>query len=81
MRFPRNARHRVGRMDDTHARTMKNDATRSLMTGEELAAHLKISKRTLATWRDLGRVPCVRFSARCFRYDPAAVERALVKTP
>lgn len=63
------------------ARILKNDATRTLMTGKELATHLKISKRTLATWRDLGRVPFIRFSARCFRYDPAAVERALIKTP
>jgi predicted site-specific integrase-resolvase len=38
---------------------------------------LGISLRTLQDYRDRGLIPYVRFSKRCVRYDPIAVQRAI----
>ena len=43
----------------------------------DLAAHLKVTPRTIQNWRDAGKIPFVRITARCFRYDLAEVEKAL----
>jgi predicted site-specific integrase-resolvase len=43
----------------------------------QLAAHLGVSERTLANWRDSGKIPFVRITARCLRYNLAEVESAL----
>ena len=46
---------------------------------QELADHLQVTTRTLANWRSMGRIPFLRITARCFRYDLDQVERALAK--
>ena len=49
------------------------------VTTDELAAHYKVTTRTIANWRDKGRIPFVRITARCFRYDLDQCARALAK--
>jgi predicted site-specific integrase-resolvase len=38
-----------------------------------------VTMRCLHNWRKEGRIPYWRVTARCFRYDLSAVERALAK--
>jgi hypothetical protein len=52
---------------------------RKPLTTEELAAHYQVSTRTIANWRDAGKIPFLRITARCFRYDLDQVARALSK--
>ena len=49
------------------------------VTTEELAAHYQVTTRTIANWRDAGKIPFLRITARCFRYDLDQVMRALSK--
>ncbi len=49
----------------------------NLITSKELASHLRITKRTLQEWREAQRIPFLRLSAKCFRYDLAKVMEAL----
>ena len=49
------------------------------LTTEELAEHLTVTPRTIQNWRDSGKLPFIRITARCFRYDLDQVERALGK--
>lgn len=49
------------------------------LTTQELADHLRVTTRTLADWRARGKIPYLRITARCFRYDLDQVERALAK--
>ena len=44
---------------------------------KELAERLGLSVRTLQNYRDAGKIPFQRYTARTFRYDPEAVEQAL----
>lgn len=46
---------------------------------KELAKRLGLSPRTIQNYRDQGKIPFQRYSARAFRYDPVAVEEALAK--
>lgn len=52
-----------------------------LRTTEEVAGHLAMSTRTLQELRDSGKIPYIRISARCIRYNLAEVEKALAVTP
>lgn len=54
---------------------------RTLLTTEDLAAHVKVTPRTIQNWRDAGKIPFLRITARCFRYDLDQVERSLSKSP
>jgi excisionase family DNA binding protein len=47
------------------------------VTSSELAQHLQITTRTLATWRLSGRIPYWRCSGRSYRYRISTVEKAL----
>jgi hypothetical protein len=47
------------------------------VTSEELARHLQISTRTLATYRESGLIPYWKLNARNFRYRISTVEKAL----
>ena len=49
------------------------------LTTRELADHLRVTTRTLADWRARGKIPFLRITARCFRYDLDQVARALSK--
>jgi excisionase family DNA binding protein len=48
-----------------------------LLTISELAERLGISKLTAYHWLSQGRLPCVRFSARCVRFRESDVEKML----
>ena len=43
----------------------------------DLAAHLRVTPRSIQNWRDAGKIPFVRITARCIRYDLSEVEEAL----
>jgi hypothetical protein len=49
------------------------------LTTPQLARRYQVTTRTVQTWRDQKRIPFIRINARCIRYDPDAVERALSK--
>ena len=42
-----------------------------------LAAHFGVTPRCIQNWRDAGKIPFVRITARCIRYSLAEVEAAL----
>ena len=42
-----------------------------------LAAHFGVTPRCIQNWRDEGKIPFVRITARCIRYNLAEVEAAL----
>jgi predicted site-specific integrase-resolvase len=49
------------------------------VTTQEVAAHYQVTTRTIANWRDNGKIPFLRITARCFRYDLDQVARSLSK--
>ena len=51
-----------------------------MLTSADLARHLQVTTRTVQNWRDAGKVPFIRITARCFRYDLDQVQRALAKS-
>jgi predicted site-specific integrase-resolvase len=42
-----------------------------------LAAHFGVTPRCIQNWRDAGKIPFVRITARCLRYNLSEVEAAL----
>lgn len=48
-----------------------------LLTVRELAGRLGISAGTAYHWLSQGRLPCVRFSARCVRFCQGDVQKLL----
>ena len=52
---------------------------RRKVTTVELAAHFRVTPRSIKSWRDQGRIPYCRINARLIRYDLAEVEAALAK--
>ena len=49
------------------------------VTSAQLAEHLQVTTRTLATYRAQRRIPFWRINARNIRYRVSDVERALAK--
>jgi len=49
------------------------------VTTAELARYLKVTGRTLATWRKEGKIPYWKIGQRICRYNLSEVERALSK--
>jgi len=49
------------------------------LTTSELAEYFQVSPRTIQNWRDCGKIPFLRISARCFRYDLEDIEKELSK--
>jgi predicted site-specific integrase-resolvase len=47
------------------------------ITSRQLADHLQVTMRCLANWRKTGRIPFMRLTARCLRYELGAVREAL----
>jgi excisionase family DNA binding protein len=41
----------------------------------ETAEFLNISPGTLYHWLSQNRIPCIRFSARCLRFDPEKTKK------
>ena len=52
-------------------------ATPRMVTTKELAAHMAVSERTVATWRATGRIPFIKLSHHCVRYNLDEVVRRL----
>jgi excisionase family DNA binding protein len=50
-----------------------------LLTIRELADRLRISPGTAYHWLSEGRLPCIRFSARCVRFRESEIEEMLNK--
>ena len=49
-------------------------AMRKALTTRELAERLSVSTRTIQAWRDTGKLPHIRLTARSFRYVWEQVE-------
>jgi hypothetical protein len=58
-----------------------NNGTEQPVTTGQLAAHLQLSTRTIATYRTQRRIPFWQISARCIRYRLSEVEKAINKLP
>jgi excisionase family DNA binding protein len=56
---------------------MLKDTT--LLTAAELAAEIKVGRRTIGAWTKSRRIPALKFGRRCVRYDLARVREALAK--
>jgi len=59
----------------TNAPTLKQKP----LTTTELAQTFSVTERTIQNWRNAGKIPFLRITARCFRYDLDQVARALAK--
>ena len=55
---------------------MTKDAT-TLLTAAELAAEIKVGRRTIGAWTKSRRIPALKLGRRCVRYDLARVNAAL----
>ncbi len=52
---------------------------RQLITKHELANHLRVTPRTIEQYCNRGRIPSIKLSRRCIRFDLSEVELALKK--
>jgi len=59
--------------------TITNGNTEKPVTTRQLAEHLQVSTRTLASYRAARKIPFWKINARNFRYKISDVERALAK--
>ena len=53
------------------------NSNESLLTTKQLAAQLNCSVRAVQLWTKAHKLPVIRLTARCVRYDPRAVQEAL----
>jgi len=60
------------------ARRSKAPAAR-LLTVRDAVETLNVTERTLRSWLAAGRLPVVRFSARCIRIRPEDLEAFIVQ--
>lgn len=51
----------------------------NLLTAAELAAEIKVGRRTIGAWTKNRRIPALKLGRRCVRYDLARVREALAK--
>lgn len=58
----------------------KVDPDRLLLNAEEISQVLGIGRSTIYNWTKTGRIPSVRLSERCTRYNRDAVVAALAKS-
>ena len=65
-------------MDNESGRASERGITK-LTDSIGVCAALGISLRTLQDYRNRCLIPYVRFSKRCVRYDPIAVQRAIAR--
>jgi excisionase family DNA binding protein len=49
------------------------------LTTRELADHLQVTTMTIANWMKAGKIPVIRITKRCHRFDLAEVEKALIR--
>jgi hypothetical protein len=57
--------------------TTERNSAEQPVTSAQLARHLQITTRTLATWRSQGKIPFWRINSRNLRYRIRDVETAL----
>jgi excisionase family DNA binding protein len=50
-----------------------------LLTAKEIARELNVSPSTITDWGRQGKIPRVKVSHKIIRYDPEAVQSALLK--
>lgn len=55
------------------------DIATTLLTAAELAAELKVGRRTIGAWTKSRRIPVLKLGRRCIRYDLQRVRDALAK--
>lgn len=51
----------------------------TLLTAAEIAAELKVGRRTIGAWTKSRRIPALKLGRRCVRYDLIRVREALSK--
>lgn len=51
----------------------------ALLTAAELAAEIKVGRRTIGAWTKSRRIPALKLGRRCVRYDLQRVRDALTK--
>ena len=51
----------------------------ALLTAAELAAEIKVGRRTIGAWTKARRIPALKLGRRCVRYDLQRVREALSK--
>ena len=56
-----------------------NQAPPTLLTADELAKEIKVSRRTIGQWTASRKLPCLRLARRVVRYDLQQVRAALAK--
>ena len=66
-------------MDDDYPRQIAPYPNLRPLTTRELAEMLSVTTRTVQAYRDAGRIPFLRVTARKFLYVWEQVERALAK--
>jgi len=54
-------------------------ATERYLNAREVAAWLKVDIWTVRRWTSMRKIPFVKLSARCVRYDPIRIEEWMLK--
>ncbi len=54
---------------------INNETAKELLSADEAASKLKITKRTLLRWAREGKVECVRISAKVVLFTAEAIDR------
>lgn len=64
-------------LDFSRRPTMANTKEEPLMTTLELAKRLRVTPRTITLWAQLEKIPCIRISAKEYRYKWSQIAKAL----
>jgi len=46
-----------------------------LLTVKQIAGYLQVKLKTIYKWTSQGRIPCIKFSGRCVRFDLEKVKK------
>ena len=56
-----------------------NESGPALMTREQVARQFQITTRTLDLWVDAQKIPVIRMTSGCIRFDPVKVDELIQK--
>ncbi len=56
-----------------------NESGPALMTREQVARQFQITTRTLDLWVDAQKIPVIRMTSGCIRFDPVKVDELIRK--